>query len=165
VPRVAFPASRRVGVVVYLVIGSIFLWMWQPDLLSGYVWGMILAAGGVAFLLIWVRRALRMRQLLKSGASAQGTVVGTEKKTDDQETYYHPRVQFTAVDGRTVVFTSAVGFLVEPNVGDPVPVRYHPARPEQAEADSGIAWILPAVLGSLFGLGLLVIGIIALLAE
>jgi hypothetical protein len=85
-----------------------------------------------------------MRQLLMSGASAHGTVVGTEKKTDDQETYYHPRVQFTTVDGRTVVFTSALGSLVEPDIGDPVPVRYHPARPDQAEADSGISWILPA---------------------
>jgi Protein of unknown function (DUF3592) len=164
-PRVAFPVGRRVGLVFYLVVGSIFLLFWQPDLLSGYVWGMILAADGVVLLLVLVRPALRMRGLLKSGARAQGTVVGAVQKTSDEDTYYHPRVRFTTADGRTVVFTSAFGSQIEPDVGDLVPVRYRPASPEQAEADSATMWILPAAVGSLFGLGLLVAGIVAILAE
>ena len=98
--RVAFPLSRRVGVLFYLVVGSIFLLFWKPDLLSQYAWGLILAADGVVLLLGLVRPALRMRGLLKNGSPAQGTM-----------------------------------------------------------------WMLPAAVGSLFGLGLLVAGIIAILPE
>jgi Protein of unknown function (DUF3592) len=153
VARVAFPVSRRASWVGYLTVGSIFLWIWQPDLFSGYVWGIILAAGGVVFLLSFVRPALRLRRQLKNGAPSQGTVVGAVQQTSDAKTYYHPRVQFTTADGRTVVFTSAFGSEFTPDVGDPVPVRYRPDSPEHAEVDSTIMWILPAAVGSLFGVG------------
>jgi hypothetical protein len=165
VARVAFPVSRRASLVGYLVVGSIFLWIWQPDLFSGYVWAIILAAGGVVVLLSFVRPALRLRGQLKSGAPARGTVVGAVQQTSGAKTYYHPRVQFTTADGRTVVFTSAFGSEVEPDVGDPVPVRYRLESPEQAEADSTTMWMLPAAVGSLFGVGLLVAAIVAILAE
>jgi hypothetical protein len=165
VARVAFPVSRRASLVFYLVVGSIILWFWQPDLLSGYLWGVILAAGGVAVLLTFVRQALRMRRQLTSGAPAQGTVVGAVQETSDDKTHYHPRVQFTTPDGRTVPFTSGFGSEISPDVGDPVPVRYRPESPEQAEVDSATMWILPAAVGSLFGVGLLVAAIVAILAE
>jgi hypothetical protein len=48
----------------------------QPDRM-----GLILAADGVVLLLGLVRPALRMRGLLRSGALAQGTMVGTVQKT------------------------------------------------------------------------------------
>jgi hypothetical protein len=165
VARVAFPVSRRVGVLFYLVFGSIFLAIAKPDLLNRYAWGLILAADGVALLLGLVRPALRMRGLLKSGAAAQGTVVGAVQKTSDGDPYYHPRVQFTTAEGRTVEFTSTFGSQFAPKVGDPVPVRYRPDSPEQAEADGATMWVLPAAVGSVFGLGLLVVGIIAILPE
>ena len=163
--RVAFPVSRRVGLLFSLVFGSIFLAIAKPDLLNRYAWGLILAADGVALLLGLVRPALRMRGLLRSGATAQGTVVGTVQKSSDGDTYYHPRVQFTTADGRTVVFTSTFGSQFAPRVGDPVPVRYRPDSPEHAEAHGATMWVLPAAVGSLFGLGLLVAGIIAILPE
>jgi hypothetical protein len=47
VARVAFPVSRRVGVLFYLVFGTIFLAIAKPDLLNRYAWGLILAAAGV----------------------------------------------------------------------------------------------------------------------
>jgi hypothetical protein len=149
----------------YLVFGSIFLAIAKPDLLNRYAWGLILAADGVALLLGLVRPALRMRELLQSGAPAQGTVVGTVQKTSDGDAYYQPRVQFTTAEGRTVVFTSTFGSQFAPKVGDPVPVRYRPDSPEQAEAHGATMWMLPAAVGSLFGLGLLVAGIIAILPE
>jgi hypothetical protein len=93
--------------------------------------GMILAADGVALLLGLVRPALRMRGRLKSGAAAQGTMVGTVQKTGDGDTYYHPRVQFTTAKGRTVEFTSTFGSQFAPKVGDPVPVCYRPDRPSK----------------------------------
>jgi Protein of unknown function (DUF3592) len=165
VARVAFPVSRRVGGLFYLVFGTIFLAIVKPDLLNRYAWGLILAADGVALLLGLVRPALRMRGLLKSGAAAQGTVVGTVQKTSDGDPYYHPRVQFTTAEGRTVEFTSTFSSQFAPKVGDPVPVRYRPGSPEQAEADGATMWMLPAAVGFLFGLGLLMAGIIAILPE
>jgi Protein of unknown function (DUF3592) len=161
VARVAFPVSRRVGLLLYLVFGSIFLAIAKPDLLNRTAWGLILAADGVALLLGLVRPALRMRGLVNSGALAQGTV----QKTGGGDASYHPRVQFTTAEGRTVEFTSTFSSQFAPKVGDPVPVRYRPDSPEQAEADSATMWMLPAAVGSLFGLGLLVVGIIAVLPE
>jgi Protein of unknown function (DUF3592) len=109
-------------VLFYVVFGSIFLAIAKPDLLNRYAWGVILAADGVALLLGLVRPALRMRGRLKSGAAAQGTVVGTvQQKTSDGDTYYHPKVQFTTAEGRTVEFTSTFGSQFAPSVGDPVP--------------------------------------------
>ncbi|HKQ02416.1 MAG TPA: DUF3592 domain-containing protein [Actinomycetes bacterium] len=151
------------GVLLYLVFGTIFLAIAKPDLLNRYAWGLVLAADGVALLLGLVRPALRMRGLLKSGAAAEGTVVGTVQKTGDGALYFHPRVQFTTAEGRTVEFTSTFSSQFAPRVGDPVPVRYRPDRPEQAEADGATMWMLPAAVGTLFGLGLLVAGIIAIL--
>jgi hypothetical protein len=163
VARVAFPVSRRVGLLFYLVFGSIFLAIAKPDLLNRYAWGLILTADGIAILLGLVRPALRMRGLLNRGARAQGTVVGTVQKTSDGDAYHHPRVQFTTPEGRTVEFTSTFSSQFAPKVGDPV--RYRPDSPEQAEADSATMWMLPAAVGSLFGLGLLVAGIIAVMPE
>ena len=80
--------------------------------------------------------------------SAQGTVVGVEQRrsgptgiwavlaglTFAPNVLYHERVQFTTLDGRTVVFTSARGSPdSDLELGRPVPVRYRPEDPEQAE--------------------------------
>jgi len=80
--------------------------------------------------------------------SAQGTVVGVERRrsgptgiwavlaglTFAPNVLYHERVQFTTPDGRTVVFTSAYGSPdSDVELGRPVPVRYRPEDPEQAE--------------------------------
>ena len=83
--------------------------------------------------------------------TAQGTVVGVEQRRSSPtgiwavlagltfvpNVLYHERVQFTTHDGRTVVFTSA---LASPDndveLGRPVPVRYRPEDPEQAQVDT-----------------------------
>jgi hypothetical protein len=69
-------------------------------------------------------------------------------------------VRFFTPDGRAVEFTSTVGYGLEPDVGAPVPVRYFLDDPEQADVDSAVTWLLPAAIGSLFGLGLLVAGVV-----
>jgi Protein of unknown function (DUF3592) len=157
--------SRRFGVVGYLAFAGIFLWFVQPDLLSGYAWAAIFATAAVVLLLGLVRPALGMRALQKGGAPAQGTVADAVRQTSDGDTYYHPRVQFTTADGRRVVFTSALGSQVKPAVGHRIPVRYRPDRPEHAEVEGATTWILPAAVGSLIGLGLVVAGIVAVIAE
>jgi hypothetical protein len=129
---------------------------------------MILAAYGVTVLGFGLISALRTRGLLKSGARAQGTVVGAEEDTsrghDDatssSTTTYNPVVRFTTADGRTVEFTSAVGSQHRPDIGGAVPVRYRPDDPEQAEIDRASMWMLPAAFGLVGGLGLLVAGVV-----
>jgi Protein of unknown function (DUF3592) len=71
-------------------------------------------------------------------------------------------VRFTTRDGRTVVFTSALGSPdSELELGHPVPVRYPPDNPQHAQVDTPWAWMVPAALGLLGGLGLLVAGVVA----
>jgi hypothetical protein len=60
------------------------------SLLGWHARGMILAAYGVALLLVLLLPALRTRERLKSGVQTQGTVVGAEERTGhDGDTYYH----------------------------------------------------------------------------
>ena len=97
---------------------------------------------------------------------AQGTVVGAERDTSHRHdgtisaTTYNPVVRFTTADGRTVQFTSVVGYSYSPHIGHAVPVRYRPDDPEQAEIDRAAMWMLPVAVGLAGGLGLLVAGVI-----
>ena len=123
---------------------------------------LILAAAGVTLLGVVLPLQLRTRTLLKHGAKVQGTVVGAEEKTgrgSDNLPYrtYHPVVRFTTTDGRTVTFTSGLGFSVrQPRIGSAVPVRYRQDDPEQAEIERAYIWMLPAAPSLLVGVGLLV---------
>ena len=153
----------RTCVLGFLVIGSVFVAFWEWDSLSWHARGMILAAYGVVCLGAGLIPALRTRGLLKSGAQAQGTVVGVEKGTSSGQyggSTYNPVVRFTAADGRTVEFTSAVGYSRSPDIGGAVPVRYRRGDPEQAEIDRATIWLIPAAFGLVGGLGLLVAAVI-----
>jgi Protein of unknown function (DUF3592) len=169
VPRVRLSSDPRIMWVAYLLVGSVFVTAWAWGGLGWHTRGMILAGYGVVILLVLLLPALRIRARLKSGVSAQGTVVGAEKSTSNTDsgpdTDYHPKVRFTTPDGRTVVFTSAFGSDSEPELGHPVPVRYDPDNPQQAEWDTAWVWGLPAALGLLGGLGLLVAGVVVYLQE
>ncbi len=154
------PRARVLG---FLVIGSGFVVIWKWHSLSWHARGMILAAYGVLCLGAGLIPALRTRGLLESGAQAQGTVVDVEKDTSSGQyggSTYNPVVRFTAADGRTVEFTSAVGYSRSPDIGGAVPVRYRPGDPEQAEIDRATMWMIPAAFGLVGGLGLLVAAVI-----
>src|SRR5215217_6193913 len=100
---------------------------------------------------------LRTRALLKHGVKVQGTVVDVEEETSRRSTTYHPVVRFTTADGRTVSFTSGMGFSVrQPRIGSAVPVRYRQDDPEQAEIERAYIWMAPAAPSLLVGVGLLV---------
>jgi hypothetical protein len=150
----------------FLVVGSAIVVIWKWGSLSWHARGAILAAYGVTLLGAVLIPALRTRGLLKSGVQAQGTVVGAERDTSHRHdgtistATYKPVVRFTTADGRTVQFTSAVGYSYSPDIGGPVPVRYRPDDPDQAEIDRTAMWMLPAAVGLAGGLGLLVAGVI-----
>jgi hypothetical protein len=168
VRQVKLPAEPRLAwaSVLLPVVLIVTVWAWQA--LGWHARGMLLAVYGVAVALVLLRPALGTRAGLKAGVWAQGTVVGAEKRISSTGigtwaptfvpvTLYHARVRFTTQDGRTVVFTSALG---SPDsrleLGRPVSVRYRPEDPEQAQVDTALVWIVPAALGLLGGLGLLV---------
>jgi hypothetical protein len=144
-----------------LLIASAVLLSLIWDSLSVPARGMILAAYGVTVLGFGLVPELRTtRELLKSGARTQGTVVGAEEETgevnDRSSTTYCPVVRFTTADGRTVEFTSEVGFGHRPKIGRAVPVRYPGDAPEQAKIDRAYTWMVPVAAWLLVGLGLLV---------
>jgi len=160
-------------VVDFVLPGSVALVFWQWGRLGWQARGLILAAYGVFILGSFLPPALRSRERQKRGAQAQGSVVGVVQETNDKgDSFYHPRVRFFTPDGRAVEFTSTVGYGLEPDVGAPVPVRYLLDDPQQAgvhsaagvhraaDVDSAVTWLLPAAIGSLFGLGLLVAGVV-----
>jgi hypothetical protein len=175
--QVKLPADPRLAWAFVLLPGSLVVTAWAWGGLGWHARGMLLAAWGVAVVLVLLRPALRTRARLKAGVSAQGTVVGAEKRISSTGigtwaptfvpvTLYHRRVRFATRDGRTVVFTSALGSPdSQLELGRPVPVRYPPDHPEQAQVDTPWAWVVPGVLGFLGGLGLLVAGVVVYLQE
>jgi hypothetical protein len=166
VPAVSVKSGGpRTRVLGFLVVGSVFVVFWKWDSLSWHARGMILAAYGAVCLGAGLIPALRTHGLLKSGTQAQGTVVDAKRDTGYDNSghryiTYNPVVRFTTADGRTVEFTSAVGYSRSPDIGGTVPVRYRPDDPEQAEIDRATMWMLPAAFGLVGGLGLLVAAVI-----
>ncbi len=168
-PCVTLPVSPRLKWVFVVLVGSAFVtWaMWEE--VGWRARGVILGGFGIVLPLVVLPLALRARKRLKSGVPTQGTVVGAEQREsggmDTPTVYHHPKVRFTTPEGRTVVFTSAFGSDSEPEMGYPVRVRYRADNPEQAEIETRWVWMLPAALGSLGGLGLLVAGVLVYLQE
>jgi Protein of unknown function (DUF3592) len=162
----------RAGVGLGVSLGAvILLFSGVLDSLAPTPRGLILVAAGVTLLGVVLPLQLRTRTLLKHGVKVQGTVVDAEEKTgrgSDNLPYrtYHPVVEFTTTDGRTVTFTSGLGFSGrQPRIGGAVPVRYHPDDPEQAELDRAYIWMVPAAPSLLAGVGLLVAAVVAFTDE
>lgn len=160
----SFARSSRGQALGFLVAASAVVVWWKWDSLRPHARGLILAGYGVTLAGFLLFEAFGTRRLLTSGAMARGTVVGAERQSggsrDRGSFTYRPVVRFTTADGRTVTFTSAVGYRSEPEVGGAVGVRYLPADPEQAEIDSATMWVFPAVVGLVFGLWLLAAGVV-----
>ena len=78
--QVKLPAEPRLAWASVLVPGSLMVTAWAWQVLGWHARGMLLAAYGVAVALVLLRPALRTRGRLKAGVSAQGTVVGAEKR-------------------------------------------------------------------------------------
>jgi hypothetical protein len=152
-----------------LLIASAVLLSLVWDSLSVPARAMILAAYGLTVLGFGLVPELRTtRELLKSGARTQGPVVGAGEERsggDNPSTTYHRVVRFTTADGRTVEFTSGVGFGHRPKIGGAVPVRYPGDAPEQAEIDRTYTWMVPAAAWLLVGLGLLVAAVVVSIEE
>jgi Protein of unknown function (DUF3592) len=166
---VTFRGRAGVGLTVSLC-AVVLLFSGVLDSLGTTTRGMILAAAGVTLLGVVLPLQLRTRALLKHGVKVQGTVVDAEEETGwlNNRIYrtYHPVVRFTTTDGRTVTFTSGLGFSGRPDrIGSAVPVRYHHDDPEVAEIDRAYLWMVPAAPSLLAGVGLLVAAGVAFTDE
>jgi hypothetical protein len=162
---VTFRGRAAVGFAVSLCAYA-FLFSGALDSLAPTTRVLILAVAGVTLLGVVLPLQLRTRTMLKHGVKVQGTVVDVEEETSRRSTTYHPVVRFTTADGRTVTFTSGLGFSVrQPRIGSAVPVRYHQDDPEQAEIDRAYLWMVPAAPPLLVGVGLLVAAVVAFTDE
>jgi hypothetical protein len=163
---VTFRGRAAVGGAV--AIGAVLL-SGLLDSLGTTTRAMILAAAGVTTLGVVLPLQLRTRTMLKHGLQAQGTVVDVEEETagvnNMRSRTYHPVVRFTTTDGRTVTFTSGLGFGHQQRIGGGVPVRYRDDDPEQAEIDRAYIWMLPAAPPLLVGVGLLVAAVVVYTDE
>ena len=162
----------RAGVGLAVSLGAVVLLLSGVlDSLAPTTRGLILVAAGVTLLGVVLPLQLRTRALLKHGVKVQGTVVGVEEDTGRgsdnlPSRTYHPVVEFTTADGRTVTFTSGLGFSGrQPRIGSAVPVRYHHDDPEQAQIDRAYSWMVPAAPPLLAGVGLLVAAVVAVTDE
>lgn len=90
--------------------------------------GLLLLAGALA--LAW--RALR----LGAGSVTIGTIVDYREKRSEGETRYVPVFRYKADDGSDHEVQSSTIFEAAPGTkGEPVQVRYDPARPRRAELE------------------------------
>jgi hypothetical protein len=165
---VTFRGRAAVGFAVSLC-AVVLLLSGVLDSLGTTTRAMILAAAGVTLLGVVLPLQLRTRTLLKHGVQVQGTVVdvvkGTARSDNLRFRTHHPVVRFTTTDGRTVTFTSGLGFDRQPEIGGQVPVRYRDEDPEQAQIDRAYIWMLSAAPPLLVGVGLLVAAVVAFTDE
>lgn len=119
----------------------------------------LLPLAGFGLLALAARHFVRMRRLLLRSVRIFGTIVGEIRQPDESRIYHFPQVSFRTHDGREVVFQSQLGSSVPARMGESLPVRYVPERPEQAEVDTFASRWLPTIVFGALGDALLMIGV------
>lgn len=106
---------------------------------------------GIALVALGLFFLVRTLLFLRGAVSTQGKVVGLENRGGSRGPTYSPVVEYAAADGVLRRFTEAHSSNrpgVE--VGDPIPVKYDPNRPERARIDKPFRlWFLPGLLLSM----------------
>jgi hypothetical protein len=97
-----------------------------------------------------LRRGVRLRA---RGTQTSGLIVGSEKRLSNSSWCYYPKVEFQTSEGRTCVFTDAVGGGRMPRPGRRVKVIYYPNNPGDAEISSAGGISFFAIISLLFAVG------------
>lgn len=107
---------------------------------------------GPLLLLVAFDSVMQRVELVRSGLSAQGTVVA-KRSTASTRAVYAPVFQFTASDGHTYIVSSDVyGLGSAFRDGQHVRVLYQQAHPESARIDAfAQLWAIPLVFGVVGG--------------
>jgi|GEM_PF-2234855 len=88
-------------------------------------------------------------ELFDHSIEEEGTIVEIVSSRRNGSRYYHPVIEFVAIDGNTYVFTAASGTSssFDFNQGDKLKVRYDVDNPEIVKIDGFLdLWSLPLAL-------------------
>lgn len=115
-------------------------------------WRPVLMLAGPALLALSLYLVRDVARLQSLGYRASGVVQALALDQEHDGSTYHPLVQFTARNGRSVRFEDAVGSNPPSHhVGDRVPVLYLPDDVQRARIDRGVWDYLPALIALMFG--------------
>ena len=118
--------------------------------------GILFVLIGVAVLIGGVVTAIKQSRKAARGTAATGTVVDLVQRVFNPGSagVYCPVVQFTTALGQPVRFESGFGTMpASHRVGQSIAVRYDPADPQKAEADSVTSrWLAQ---GCMIGMGIM----------
>jgi hypothetical protein len=115
---------------------------------------------GAAFVAAGLFFGVRTWRFLQRAESTEGTIVAMETHSGSKGPTYSPVVEYAAADGtRHRVTEESSSSHPGVSVGDVVPVKYDPSRPEQGRlAKPFKLWGLPGFF-VLLGLVFLVVGL------
>jgi hypothetical protein len=113
--------------------------------------GWVLLVTAVVLLIVAAILFKRALHRMRAGGRVRGVIVGSETRGSESggshDTYYVPKVRFTARDGRSHTFVSPLGRGKPYANGTEVAVVYDPRHPEDAEiAGFARSWLIPLVL-------------------
>lgn len=116
--------------------------------------------GGGAYMLVKTRRFVATAIRTRGKVVAYETVTTDDDSLTDQNTYYHPIIEFKDAGGAQRRVTSTTGRCPKPYPeGTTVTVFFDPGNPEQIEIGSiDRPWLLPIALlgmGAIFLVGVI----------
>jgi len=125
---------------------------------------LVLGAVTLVLAVVEVVVVVRTREFLAESSTATGQVIelvprqSCDEREDERgderqvcSTVYAPRVRYTSVDGREIVFVSSTASSSPAYAeGDRVTVRYRPDRPAQAQIDTVMDIWFSAILVGIF---------------
>jgi hypothetical protein len=128
--------------------------------------GIVFTSVGLLCLLFTVILFRRSVVRLRDWESTVGRIVGHEERRPEGKLYFHPQTEFTARNGRSMVFTASAGSRRRAyRVGAEVRVLVDPANPERADLQSFTTlWLLPLLL-TVFALAFMGAGVYLLAGK
>ncbi len=139
--------------------------------MTATLWLGLALLGGALLTALGIWQVLAANRLAARGLRAEGRYIdATWATTAGFDATQYGRIVFRTRDGRDIVFEGRLGTpLAARHVGQPVPVIYDPARPDDAVVDTPLERWGPALILLATGAGLLASGplvvIIATLLE
>ena len=133
--------------------------------------GSAIVVAGIGAIVYGRRRSSAARRVRQTWTRSRGRVVAMQSHQrvgwthdgDTSQPWYHPVMEYTLPDGRTIRAESVTGAKPAPAaVGDEIPLYYNPAAPDRMMVEAGLA--RPGATGTGFvaiGVAMVVIGLLA----
>jgi hypothetical protein len=116
--------------------------------------GLVIAYGGVAELMIWLRSRSRLRRVTT-------VIVGLHESiaVNPGGRGWSPVFRFTTAEGQVVEAISSAWTFLKPTVGTRIPVTYDPVDSQRGTGRVQIFKLILAPLVIVFGVGLAIFGL------